>query len=48
MSRRRVFFYVQHLLGIGHLRRAATIISGLVSNSISLWFPFRFTLRAPP
>ena len=25
MSRRRVFFYVQHLLGIGHLRRAATI-----------------------
>ncbi|HYM32470.1 MAG TPA: hypothetical protein VEU47_14290, partial [Candidatus Cybelea sp.] len=25
MSRRRVLFYVQHLLGIGHLRRAATL-----------------------
>ena len=25
MTARRVFFYVQHLLGIGHLRRAATL-----------------------
>jgi predicted glycosyltransferase len=26
---RRVFFYVQHLLGIGHLRRAATLVRAL-------------------
>src|SRR5512133_2324366 len=25
----RVFFYVQHLLGIGHLKRAATLVRGL-------------------
>ena len=29
MAARRVFFYVQHLLGIGHLRRAATIARAL-------------------
>ncbi len=29
MSGRRVFFYVQHLLGIGHLRRAATLVRAL-------------------
>ena len=26
---RRVFFYVQHLLGIGHLRRATTLARAL-------------------
>ena len=29
MSRSDVFFYVQHLLGIGHLRRAQTLARGL-------------------
>jgi predicted glycosyltransferase len=29
MTRRRVFFHVQHLLGIGHLRRAATLARAL-------------------
>jgi predicted glycosyltransferase len=29
MSKRRVLFYVQHLLGIGHLRRAATLTRAL-------------------
>jgi predicted glycosyltransferase len=29
VSGRRVFFYVQHLLGIGHLRRAATLSRAL-------------------
>jgi predicted glycosyltransferase len=29
MSASRVFFYVQHLLGIGHLRRAARIARAL-------------------
>jgi len=29
MSQRRVLFYVQHLLGIGHLRRAATLTRAL-------------------
>ena len=27
--KRRVFFYVQHLLGIGHLRRTATLARAL-------------------
>ena len=26
---RRIFFYVQHLLGIGHLRRAALLARAL-------------------
>jgi predicted glycosyltransferase len=30
MTSPRVFFYVQHLLGIGHLRRAAAIAQGLI------------------
>ncbi|MGH6891960.1 MAG: glycosyltransferase family protein [Dongiaceae bacterium] len=30
MTSPRIFFYVQHLLGIGHLRRAATIARALV------------------
>jgi predicted glycosyltransferase len=29
MNKRRVLFYVQHLLGIGHLRRAATLTRAL-------------------
>lgn len=29
MSERRILFYVQHLLGIGHLRRAATLTRAL-------------------
>ena len=29
MTRRRIFFHVQHLLGIGHLRRAATLARAL-------------------
>ncbi len=36
MSRRRVFFYVQHLLGIGHLRRAATITRALAGAGLEV------------
>ncbi|CAN7576505.1 glycosyltransferase family protein [Ensifer adhaerens] len=32
MSARRVFFYVQHLLGIGHLARASRIASALAAK----------------
>ena len=32
----RVFFYVQHLLGIGHLRRAATLARALVSGGFDV------------
>jgi predicted glycosyltransferase len=32
MSEPRVFFYVQHLLGIGHLARASRIASALAAN----------------
>jgi predicted glycosyltransferase len=28
----KVFFYVQHLLGIGHLKRAATLARALVER----------------
>jgi len=38
MSGRRVFFYVQHLLGIGHLRRAATIARALRKEGLSVAF----------
>jgi predicted glycosyltransferase len=31
MSGKRIFFYVQHLLGIGHLRRAVTLARGLAA-----------------
>ncbi len=34
----RVFFYVQHLLGIGHLRRAAVIARALGRHGLSLDF----------
>ena len=36
MSRRRVFFYVQHLLGIGHLRRAATITRAMAAQGLDV------------
>jgi len=34
--RARVFFYVQHLLGIGHLRRAATLARELVKGGFDV------------
>lgn len=36
MRRRRVFFYVQHLLGIGHLRRAATITRAMAAKGLDV------------
>ena len=38
MSRPRVFFHVQHLLGIGHLRRAATIARALDRAGLAVAF----------
>jgi len=38
MSRGRIFFYVQHLLGIGHLRRAAAIARGLAREGFAVAF----------
>jgi predicted glycosyltransferase len=35
---RRVFFYVQHLLGIGHLKRAATLARALVRHGLEVTF----------
>jgi predicted glycosyltransferase len=35
---RRVFFYVQHLLGIGHLRRAAAVARALVAAGAEVTF----------
>ena len=32
----RVFFYVQHLLGIGHLRRAAVLARALVAGGFDV------------
>jgi Predicted glycosyl transferase len=32
----RVFFYVQHLLGIGHLRRAATLARALSAGGFDV------------
>ena len=32
----RVFFWVQHLLGIGHLRRAATLARGLAQRGFDV------------
>ena len=34
----RVFFYVQHLLGIGHLKRAATLASALAAAGLEVTF----------
>ena len=36
MSVKRVFFYVQHLLGIGHLRRAATLARAMVAAGLDV------------
>lgn len=38
MTSPRVFFYVQHLLGIGHLRRAAAIARGLIEAGATVDF----------
>ena len=38
MTRPRIFFYVQHLLGIGHLRRAAAITRALERHGLSVAF----------
>jgi predicted glycosyltransferase len=38
MMRPRVFFYVQHLLGIGHLRRAAAIARALGAQGLDVAF----------
>lgn len=35
-SRRRVFLYVQHLLGIGHLKRAATLARALAAADLEV------------
>lgn len=35
---RRVFFYVQHLLGIGHLKRATTLASALAAAGLEVTF----------
>ncbi|ASY65627.1 hypothetical protein SJ05684_b46450 (plasmid) [Sinorhizobium sojae CCBAU 05684] len=36
MNKRRVFFYVQHLLGIGHLARASRIAKALVERDFDV------------
>lgn len=36
MSGKRILFYVQHLLGIGHLRRAATVTRALVAAGLDV------------
>ena len=36
MSGPRIFFYVQHLLGIGHVRRAALLARGMVERGIDV------------
>jgi predicted glycosyltransferase len=33
---KRVLFYVQHLLGIGHLKRAATLARGLAADGLEV------------
>ncbi|HZD25503.1 MAG TPA: glycosyltransferase [Alphaproteobacteria bacterium] len=38
MSGRRVFFYVQHLLGIGHQRRAATLTRAMQAAGLEVTF----------
>lgn len=38
MSRKRVLVYVQHLLGIGHLKRAATLARALVASELEVTF----------
>ena len=36
MSQQRVFVYVQHLLGIGHLKRAATLARALAAEGLQV------------
>jgi predicted glycosyltransferase len=36
MSRRRIFLYVQHLLGIGHLKRAVTLARALAGAGLDV------------
>ena len=36
MRRRRAFFYVQHLLGIGHLRRTAMLANALAATGVDV------------
>ena len=36
MSKRRAFFYVQHLLGIGHLKRAVTIARSMAAAGLEV------------
>ncbi len=36
MSRRRAFFYVQHLLGIGHLKRAVTLARAMAAAGLEV------------
>jgi predicted glycosyltransferase len=36
LSKRRVFVYVQHLLGIGHLKRAATLARALAAEGLQV------------
>jgi predicted glycosyltransferase len=38
MSRRRAFFYVQHLLGIGHQRRGATLVRAMQEAGLDVTF----------
>lgn len=38
MSRKRIFIYAQHLLGIGHLRRAVTLARALVAAGLDVTF----------
>ena len=36
MSQRRVFFYVQHLLGIGHYKRAVTLVDAMTQSGLEV------------
>jgi predicted glycosyltransferase len=38
LSARRIFLYVQHLLGIGHFRRAATLARALAARGMQVTF----------
>ena len=38
MSKKRVFFYVQHLLGIGHQRRGATLARAMEAAGMEVTY----------
>lgn len=38
MSRKRIFLYAQHLLGIGHLRRAVTLARAMMAAGLDVTF----------